>query len=131
MARISLCHANKDKPKVRDVYNRLKDEGFQPWLDEEDLLPSQLWEQEIPRALKASDFILIFFSQHTRDERGYFQRELKLALNAWEEMPEGAIHTIPVRIGRLGRGVGGRGAVKAAKRRPPPLIDVPRETYGT
>ncbi len=62
MPQIFLCHASEDKPKVREVYHRLKDEGFEPWLDEEDLLPGQLWEQEIPKALKASDFILIFFS---------------------------------------------------------------------
>jgi formylglycine-generating enzyme required for sulfatase activity len=67
-------------------------------LDEEDLLPGQLWEQEIPKALKTSDFILIFFSQNSASKHGYMQRELKLALAAWQEVPEGMIHTIPVRL---------------------------------
>ena len=98
MPQIFLCHASEDKPKVREVYRRLKDEGFQPWLDEEDLLPGQLWEQEIPKALKASDFILIFFSQHAVSREGYVQREFKLALEAWQEIPEGRIHTIPLRL---------------------------------
>jgi formylglycine-generating enzyme required for sulfatase activity len=31
-------------------------------------------------------------------KRGYVQREMKLALDAWQELPEGTIHTIPVRI---------------------------------
>jgi hypothetical protein len=96
MSRIFLCHANEDKPQVRDVYQRLKAEGFQPWLDEEDLLPGQLWNQEIRRALKNSDFILIFFSQNSVLKRGYVQREMKLALDTWEEVPEGQIHTIPI-----------------------------------
>jgi hypothetical protein len=98
LPRIFLCHANEDKPQVRQVYQRLKAEGFQPWLDEEDLLPGQLWNQEIRRALKNSDFILIFFSQNSVLKRGYVQREMKLALEVWEEMPEGQIHTIPVRL---------------------------------
>ena len=98
MTRIFLCHANEDKAQVRDVYQRLKAEGFQPWLDEEDLLPGQLWEQEIPRALRASDFILIFFSQTSVAKRGYVQREMKLALDAWMEIPAGQIHTIPVKL---------------------------------
>lgn len=98
MARIFLCHANEDKHQVREVYQRLKAEGFQPWLDEENLLPGQLWKQEIPKALKDSDFILIFFSQTSVAKRGYVQREMKLALDAWEEIPEGQIHTIPVRL---------------------------------
>ena len=37
MARIFLCHASEDKQQVREVYQRLKAEGFEPWLDEEDL----------------------------------------------------------------------------------------------
>jgi TIR domain len=61
MARIFLCHASEDKPQVREVYRRLKAEGFEPWLDEENLLPGQLWDQEIRRALKYSDFALIGF----------------------------------------------------------------------
>src|SRR5262249_12895400 len=96
MSRIFLCHANEDKAQVREVYQRLKSEGFQPWLDEEDLLPGQLWNQEIRKALKSSDFILIFFSQNSVAKRGYVQREMKLALDTWEEVPEGQIHTIPI-----------------------------------
>jgi formylglycine-generating enzyme required for sulfatase activity len=99
MARIFLCHASEDKAAVRDVYRRLRDiEGIEPWLDEEDLLPGQDWAREIPRALKASEFILIFLSLNSVAKRGYVQREMKLALDALQEMPEGTIHTIPVRL---------------------------------
>lgn len=98
MAKIFLCHANEDKLQVREVYQRLKAEGFEPWLDEEALVPGQLWDQEIRRALRSSDFILIFFSQNSVAKRGVVQREMKLALEAWEESPEGQIHTIPVRL---------------------------------
>ena len=98
MAKIFLCHANEDKPQVREVYQRLKAEGYEPWLDEMDLLPGQLWNQEVRRALRDSDFILIFFSQNSVIKRGYVQREVKFALDAWQEMPEGMIYTIPVRL---------------------------------
>src|SRR5262249_23280577 len=43
-------------------------------------------------------FILIFFSQNSVAKRGYVQREMKLALDTWEEVPEGQIHTIPIRL---------------------------------
>jgi ankyrin repeat protein len=99
MARIFLCHASEDKAQVREVYYRLRSiDGFEPWLDEENLLPGQEWAREIPRALQASDFILIFLSRTSVAKRGYVQREMKLALDAWQELPEGTIHTIPVRI---------------------------------
>ena len=72
MARIFLCHASEDKAQVREVYHRLRAiEGFEPWLDEEDLLPGQIWEREIPRALQTSDFILIFLSRTSVAKHGY------------------------------------------------------------
>jgi formylglycine-generating enzyme required for sulfatase activity len=99
MARIFLCHASEDKAQVREVYHRLRAiDGFEPWLDEEDLLPGREWAREIPRALQTSDFIVIFLSRNSVAKRGYVQREMKLALDAWQELPGGAIHTIPVRI---------------------------------
>jgi formylglycine-generating enzyme required for sulfatase activity len=99
VARIFLCHASEDKAQVREVYHRLQAiDGFEPWLDEEDLLPGQEWAREIPRALQTSDFILIFLSRISVAKRGYVQREMKLALDAWQELPEGTIHTIPVRL---------------------------------
>jgi hypothetical protein len=99
MARIFLCHASEDKVQVREVYHRLRAiDGFEPWLDEEDLLPGQDWTREIPRALQTSDFILVFFSRLSVAKHGYVQREMKLALDALQELPEGTIHTIPVRL---------------------------------
>jgi formylglycine-generating enzyme required for sulfatase activity len=99
VARIFLCHANEDKAQVREVYHRLRAiDGCEPWLDEEDLLPGQDWDYEIKQALKTSDFILIFLSRTSVAKRGYFQREMKLVLDAWQELPEGAIHTIPIRL---------------------------------
>ena len=41
-SRIFLAHAREDKPQVRDLYDRLKERGFDPWLDEIDLIPGQV-----------------------------------------------------------------------------------------
>jgi formylglycine-generating enzyme required for sulfatase activity len=99
VARIFLCHASEDKAQVREIYQRLRAiDGFEPWLDEEDILPGQEWAREIPRALQTSDFILIFLSRTSVAKRGYVQREMKQALDVWQELPEGTIHTIPVRL---------------------------------
>jgi hypothetical protein len=98
MVQIFLCHASEDKPQVEDIYRRLSELGFQPWMDKIDLLPGQRWQQEIPRVLRTSEFILIFFSQNSVAKRGYVQREFKLALDTLQEVPEDVIHTIPVRL---------------------------------
>jgi hypothetical protein len=87
------------KPKsVRSITAFTPSTASSHGLNEEDLLPGQEWAREIPRALQTSDFILIFLSRNSVAKHGYVQREMKLALDAWQELPEGTIHTIPVRI---------------------------------
>ena len=51
--RVFLCHASSDKPAVRELYQRLRTDGIDAWLDEEDLLPGQDWQYEIPKAVRA------------------------------------------------------------------------------
>jgi TIR domain/Protein of unknown function (DUF1566) len=96
--RVFLCHASEDKDTVRDVYRVLVREGYDPWLDEEDLLPGQFWEEEIPNAIRLSDYVLIFFSTVSVTKRGYVQKEFRLALDVLDEIPEGQIFMIPVRV---------------------------------
>jgi formylglycine-generating enzyme required for sulfatase activity len=95
---IFLCHASEDKPQVRDVYQRLKALGFEPWLDEVDILPGQDWGYEIEQALETSDFVMVFLSTRSVEKVGYVQREFRRALYHAEERPEGFIHTIPVKL---------------------------------
>ena len=37
--RVFLCHASADKQAVRELYRLLLQDGCEPWLDEEELLP--------------------------------------------------------------------------------------------
>jgi formylglycine-generating enzyme required for sulfatase activity len=98
MARIFLCHASEDKTQVREVYQQLKALGFAPWLDAVDILPGQDWDYEIEQALETSDFVLVFLSIRSVGKVGYVQREFRRALYHAEEIPEGFIHTIPVKL---------------------------------
>ena len=54
-----MCHASDDKPAVRQLHEQLQHEGFEPWLDEEDLLPGQDWQHEIGKAVRAADVVLV------------------------------------------------------------------------
>ncbi|HXV44695.1 MAG TPA: SUMF1/EgtB/PvdO family nonheme iron enzyme, partial [Anaerolineae bacterium] len=97
--RVFLCHASGDKPAVRDLYQRLSGEGFiQPWLDEEELLPGQDWQREIPKAVRAADVVLVCLSPHSITKAGYVQKEIKFALDIADEQPEGTIFLIPLRL---------------------------------
>ena len=96
--RVFLCHASGDKPAVRDLYHRLKKDGFQPWLDEEDLLPGQDWRLEIPKAVQNSDVVLVCLSAGAINKDGYVQKEIKFALDRADEKPPGTIFIIPARL---------------------------------
>lgn len=95
---IFIAHANEDKPQVRELYTKLKQAGYKPWLDEEDLIPGLNWREEIPKALKSSDLFLACLSSTSIKKRGYIQREFKMAMDMLAEMPPGTIYLIPLKL---------------------------------
>ena len=95
---IFLCHSSGDKNAVRDLYRRLVNSGFKPWLDENDMLPGQKWEIEIPMAVRNSDVVLACLSRSSVNKEGYVQKEIKFALDMADEKPDGTIYLIPVRL---------------------------------
>jgi formylglycine-generating enzyme required for sulfatase activity len=96
--RVFLCHASQDKPTVWKLYRYLTQHGIKPWLDQEDLLPGEDWEVEIPRAIYASDVILVCLSKNSVNKEGMVQKEITFALDKAQEKPEGAIFIIPVKL---------------------------------
>jgi diadenosine tetraphosphatase ApaH/serine/threonine PP2A family protein phosphatase len=96
--RVFLCHASGDKPTVRGLYHRLRADGFDPWFDEESLLPGQDWQLEIPKAVRSSDAVIICLSSRAITKAGYVQKEIRYALDVADEQPEGAIFLIPLRL---------------------------------
>jgi formylglycine-generating enzyme required for sulfatase activity len=93
-----LAHASEDKPAVLALYNRLKQAGYKPWLDKKDLIPGQIWRDEIPKAIKASQIFLACLSGKSANKQGYIQRELRIALDILGEMLPGTIFFIPMRL---------------------------------
>jgi CheY-like chemotaxis protein len=96
--RVFLCQSSGDKPAVRALYGRLRAEGIDPWLDEECLLPGQDWQQEIPKAVRAADSVLVCLSRAAITKAGYVQKEIRYALDVADEQPEGAIFIVPIKL---------------------------------
>jgi len=96
--KVFLCHTSSDKPSVRALRRRLLEDGCQPWLDEEDILPGQDWDREIRRAIRASDLVLVCLSRTSVNKVGYLQKEIKSVLDVADEQPEGTIFVIPARL---------------------------------
>ncbi|MEP7134573.1 MAG: SUMF1/EgtB/PvdO family nonheme iron enzyme [Chloroflexota bacterium] len=96
--KVFLCHSKDDKPKVRELYRRLVADGFDPWLDEEKLMPGQEWDLEIRKAVRESDVVVVCLSNGSTTKAGYVQKEIRFALDVADEQPEGAIFIIPARL---------------------------------
>ncbi len=95
---VFLSHAKEDKAKVRKLCQQLKEDGFNPWLDEEKILPGHDRRLEIEKAQRVSDAIILCFSEKSIGKEGYVQREYKQAMDISKEKPEGVIFVIPVRL---------------------------------
>ena len=95
---VFICHSSSDKPKAYSLYQRLRQDGFDPWLDAEDLIPGQDWQIEIPKAVENAQVVLVCLSPSAITTEGYVQREIKFALDVADEKPEGTIYLIPVKL---------------------------------
>jgi len=56
---------------VREIYDRLLGQGYDPWPDEEKLLPGQNWCEEIPKAVRQSDVVIACLSSNSINTEGY------------------------------------------------------------
>ena len=95
--KVFLCHAHADRDAVRTLYTRLTNDGVDAWLDKVSLLPGQDWELEIKKAVREADVVVVCLSNQF-NQRGFRQKEVRLALDTAMEMPEGEIFIIPARL---------------------------------
>jgi hypothetical protein len=96
--RVFLAYAAEDRALVRKLYRALQKAGFEPWMDEQKLLPGQNWPRAVERAMDLSDFVLACFSRRSTGKRGYFQCELRYALDLAARMPLDDVFFVPVRF---------------------------------
>jgi TIR domain len=96
--KIFICHANEDSAAAEEIYERLKEDDYDPWLDKRSLIAGQKWDYEIKKAVKEADFFVVLLSQNSVGKKGYIQREFKLAMETLEEVPDGQIYLIPIKI---------------------------------
>jgi hypothetical protein len=93
--KVFLCHAAVDKPQVLQYYHRLTALDVEAWLDKESLNAGEEWEPAIRRAIRRSHAVVVFLSRAFVVGAGVRNKEIKLALDVYDEQPEGTIFLIP------------------------------------
>ncbi|HEX7363324.1 MAG TPA: toll/interleukin-1 receptor domain-containing protein [Bryobacteraceae bacterium] len=96
--RVFLAYAEEDRALVRKLDKALHRAGFEPWMDKQKLLPGQNWPRAIERAIEISDFFIGCFSRRSVLKRGYFQSELRYALEVATRVPLEDTFVIPIRF---------------------------------
>jgi hypothetical protein len=61
---VFLCHNSQDKPVVREIAQKLSEEGIKPWLDEEDIRGGSFWHTAIGQQIETVKSAAVFVGQH-------------------------------------------------------------------
>jgi hypothetical protein len=98
MSKVFISYAREDSATAIRLYRDLKDQGLEPWIDTEELLPGQSWEAKIRQAISASSYFLALISQNSVSKRGFIQKELRQGMEILDEYPPDKIYIIPIRL---------------------------------
>lgn len=97
-AKLFLCYARDDLAHVKGLYERLTKCGLRPWMDTKNIYGGEDWQRSIWRAIREAHYFLFCVSHNSTGKRGFLQREIKQALEIWEEKLEDDIYLIPLRL---------------------------------
>ncbi len=91
---VFISYAKEDKEFAEKLHNDLQKKGISVWWDKKRLLAGQDWQVMIRKAIKNSHYFLSLISSNSiNKKKGYAQKELKIALELYEESE---IEIIPV-----------------------------------
>ena len=96
---VFISYAREDKKSAKRLYDCLQlQNGVQPWLDSEQLLPGVAWEDEIMKAMRQCHLIVLLLSSKSVTKEGYVQKEIREALDRLASFPPGRIFVVPARL---------------------------------
>jgi len=95
---VFISYAREDFDAAKRLQKDLKDAGLNTWLDKEELLPGQNWENQIENAITKSRYFIPLFSKISVLKLGYVQNEFKFALEVFKRYPSNMIFYLPVRL---------------------------------
>ena len=95
---VFISYTPEDQRAAQRLASDLAAAGARTWLDVNDLLPGQDWQQEIVNAMRSSNVFLVLLSSHVVNKTGYIQKEIKYALEEIERRPADKTYLIPVRL---------------------------------
>jgi len=84
---VFLSHNSKDKPVIREIARLLREQGLNPWLDEEQLVGGERWQVDLERVVGDSATCAMFIGPHNLGN--WQEEELDLVRNRAAGPPSG------------------------------------------
>jgi hypothetical protein len=95
--RVFIIYAREDLEAARNLSANLRELGFNPWLDVDEISPGQVWRKSVINALEKSSMALVLISKNL-SKKGFVQEELKVAMGILQEREKDISPVIPVRL---------------------------------
>ena len=96
MTQVFISYAREDYKTAKRLYDDLKHNGVTPWMDKENILIGQKWRVSIGQAIKECTYFMALLSNNSVTKRGCVQKELKLALDILDELPQSGVFILPI-----------------------------------
>ncbi len=96
--RVFLSYNENDRDKVSEIFNKLVEHGFLPWMDVNSIEPGMEWEPAIKKAIGSVDKFVYCLSRHSVYKEGVMRKELKWALDRQEGLLEDSVFFIAARL---------------------------------
>lgn len=95
---IFLSYARDDLEQVEKIYQILRNQGLNPWMDVHNIISGEDWQHAIYNAIDKCKLFILILSTNSVTRRGMIVKEVKRALEKWNGMLPGDIHVIPIRL---------------------------------
>jgi hypothetical protein len=94
--RIFISYASEDVALAATVAEVLESHGHDVWFDRRRLIPGQDWDLEIREAIRRTEAVIVLISPRSVSKIGYVQKEMRSALDAAEQRPDGRVFILPL-----------------------------------
>ena len=78
--KLFLAHAKEDEKVTESIYEKLKTNGYSPWMDIRDIPAGVNWDNEIQKNFSSANDIIIILSKVSCQKNGYIRREMNEAI---------------------------------------------------
>jgi len=98
--KVFLSYADEDLMSAKKITQELKNNGIDVWVGDEAscLPPGAKWSSATREAIEDRDYFIALISNNSIKQKGYWHKEMSMALDILEEYPENRIFFIPVKL---------------------------------